>query len=255
MPLKRATGFVIQSFDYGESDRIVTFFTLEYGKLKGIAKGARRSKRRFGSSLDLFCHVRILLFEKEDRPLTRIDQCDVLDFFPTLGQDLVKMGYASYFVELVDAMMAERQTNKGVFNLLRGSLSALDRLEAREEMLRIFEIRLLSLQGYRPNLNCCTECRKLLDRMEGIYFVPARGGVFCGSCRPGKEIFFPVTMGTLRLLEMSADTEFSKVQRLKFSTRSREESREILARFIQYHLHRELKSLRFLEDIRGSVAP
>jgi hypothetical protein len=62
-------------------------------------------------------------------------------------------------------------------------------------------------------------------------------------------------VGTLRLLEMSADTELSKVRRLKFSTRSREESREILPRFIQYHLHRELKSLRFLEDIRTGVAP
>ncbi|NIO03200.1 MAG: DNA repair protein RecO, partial [Proteobacteria bacterium] len=145
MPLKRATGIVIHSFDYGESDRIVTFFTTEYGKIKGIAKGARRSRRRFSNSLDLFCHVRILFFEKEDRSLTRIDQSDVVEFFPALSGDISKMGYGSYFIELVDAMTGEREAHPDVFNLLRVFLSTINSMEPMEEMLRIFEIRLLSL--------------------------------------------------------------------------------------------------------------
>lgn len=255
MPLKRATGFVIQSSDYGESDRIVTFFTLEYGKMKGIAKGARRSRRRFGNSLDLFCHVRILFFEKEDRPLTRIDQCDVVDFFPALGQDVVKMSYGSYFAELVDGMVGEREIHKEVFDLLEVCLSMVNRLEPREEMLRIFEIRLLCLLGYRPNLNSCTHCKNPVDRLERIYFVLARGGIFCGTCCPTNERFFPLAMGTVRLLEKSADTELSKIHRLRFSRGSLTESREILPRFIQCHLQRELKSLRFLESIKPGVSP
>jgi DNA repair protein RecO (recombination protein O) len=253
MPLKRATGIVIRSFDYGESDRIVTFFTLEHGKIKGIAKGARRSRRRFSNSLDLFCHVRIHFFEKEDRSLTRIDQCDVIEFYPGLSRDIVKMGYCSYFVELVDAMVGEGQAHQGLFDLLRAFLSIVDRMEPKEEMLRIFEIRLLSLLGYRPNLNSCTRCRKGLDQLEGIYFVPARGGIFCEKCCPTGADFLTLTMGTARVLEKLAGTDLSKIHRVRFSPRSLTESREILPRFIQHYLNRELKSLRFLESVRQGV--
>jgi DNA repair protein RecO (recombination protein O) len=244
----------MQSFDYGESDRIVTFFTLEYGKLKGIAKGARRSRRRFSNNLDLFCHVKIHFFEKEDRPLTRIDQCEGVEFFPSLSQDIARLAYGSYFVELVDAMVGEREPYEGVYRLLMVLLSTLNHEEPREEMLRIFEIRLLSALGYRPNLNGCIQCCKPLDRLERIYFVPARGGIFCERCCPTKERFFPVAIGTVRLLEKSVETDLSKIHRLRFSSRSLTESREILPRFIQHHLNRELKSLRFLESIKPGVS-
>lgn len=255
MALERATGLIIQSFDYGESDRIMTFFTLEYGKMKGIAKGARRSRRRFGNSLDLFYHVKILFFEKEDRPLVRVDECEVVEFFPSLGRDPLRMGYGSYFAELVDAMMGERQAHRGVFELLRAALLAVDRLGAKEEMLRIFEIRFLSLLGYRPNLRCCTCCRRPLAEIERIYFAPDRGGIFCSGCSRGNEASFPVSLGTVRILEKSVETELAKIQRLRFSALSLTESREILPRFIQHHLHRELKVLRFLESLKPRAAP
>ncbi len=253
MPLKRATGIIIQSFDYGESDRIVTLFTREHGKMKGIAKGARRSRRRFSNSLELFCHVRILFFEREDRPLTRIDQSDVVEFFPAFSQDIVKMGYGSYFVELVDAMVGEREAHREVFDLLRTSLSMVSGMKPREEMLRIFEIRLLSLLGYRPNLNSCIQCRRPLDRLEQVYFVPLRGGIFCGRCCPTNGDFFGLSMGTIRVLQKSMETDLSKIRRVRFSPSSLAESGEILPRFIRHHLNRELKSLRFLETVRPGV--
>ncbi len=224
--------------------------------MKGIAKGARRSRRRFSNSLDLFCHVRILFFEKEETSLARIDQCDGVEFFPSLSQDLAKMSYGSYFVELVDAMVGEREAHNGVFDLLRIFLSGLNRTEPREEMLRIFEIRLLSLQGYRPNLDSCTRCQRPLDQVERISFVPARGGILCEKCASfAKEKSFDLALGTVRLLEKSIETDLSKIHRLRFSSRSLSESREILPRFIQHHLNRELKSLRFLESIKVGVSP
>lgn len=253
MPLKRATGIVIQSLNYGESDRIVTFFTLEYGKIKGIAKGARRSKRRFSNSLDLFCHVKVHLFEKEDRSLTRVDQCDVVEFFPAFNHDVVKMSYGSYFVELVEAMVGEREAHAGVFELLREFLSTVNTTEPREEMLRIFEIRLLSLLGYRPNLNSCTQCGKPLGQLKGIYFVPTRGGIFCEKCCSTDKSFLAITLGTVRVLEKSIEADLSKIHRVRFSSRSLIESREVLPRFVQNHLNRELKSLRFLESIKGCL--
>ncbi|MBW2058633.1 MAG: DNA repair protein RecO [Deltaproteobacteria bacterium] len=252
MPLKRATGIVIRSFDYGESDRIVTFLTREYGKVRGIAKGARRSRRRFANSLDLFCHVRVLFAEKEERPLMRIDQCDVVEFFPTLGQDVARMSYGSYFAELVDAMLEEGEAHRGVFDLLRGFLSILDQSGTKEEMLRIFEVRLLSLVGYRPTLESCVRCGSSIDGPGRIWFVPARGGVFCERCRPAGEESFPLALGTARILEKAVETDLSKIERLRFSPLALRESREILPRFVKHHLNRELKSLRFLESIKSA---
>ena len=250
MPLKQATAIVIGSFDYGESDRIVTFFTLENGKVKGIAKGARRSRRRFSNCLDLFCHVKIHFFEKEHRSLTRIDQCDALELFPALSQDVAKMTYGSYFAELVDAMAGEGEPSTELFNLLRTFLSALNRQEPREEMLRVFEMRLLSILGYRPHLGACVRCRSPIDRLEKIFFVPAKGGILCDKCWEGKDEFFPVAIGTIKLLERSARTDLTKVDRLRFSPRSLTESRDILPHFLQHHLGRPLKSIRFLEMVK-----
>jgi len=131
----------------------------------------------------------------------------------------------------------------------------LNEKEPREEMLRIFEIRLLSLLGYRPTLDSCIRCRRPLDRLERVYFVPARGGIFCDKCCPTNEKFFALAMGTVRLLEKSAETELLRIHRIRFSSRSLTESREILPRFIQHHLNRELKSLRFLESVKPGVSP
>ena len=255
MALRNATGIVIQSLDFGESDKIVTFFTLEEGKLKGIAKGARRSRKRFSNCLDLFCQVRIQFFEKEDRALTRIDQCDGVDFFPALSEDIMKMSYGSYFVELVDALVRERQVNRGAFELLSSFLSILANHTPREEMLRVFEIRLLSLVGYRPHLDGCVTCLKPVERMEEVYFDPARGGILCERCTNPRERVFSVSKGTVKLLIRSADTELDKIQRLRFTPGALRESRDILPYFIQHHVSRPLKSLRFLESMKAGVSP
>jgi DNA repair protein RecO (recombination protein O) len=255
MPLKNATAIVIQALEYGESDKIVTFFTLEAGKLKGIAKGARRSRKRFSNCLDLFCHVQIQFFEKEDRALTRVDQCDGIEFFPALSDDILKTSYACYFVELVDALLGEGEVNRGVFELLRSFLSTLNAEAPKEEMARIFEVRLLSLVGYRPHLDGCVNCLKSVDEMEQIFFVPARGGILCNRCCRAEDRAFPVSRGTVKLLAKSADTELGKIHRLRFSPGAVRESRDILASFIQYHLSKPLKSLRFLESVKAGVSP
>ncbi len=164
------------------------------------------------------------------------------------------MGYGSYFIELVDGMTGEREAHQGVFDLLRVFLSTINSMEPREEMLRIFEIRLLSLLGYRPNLVSCTRCGRPFDRLGKIYFVPDRGGIFCDRCCPTNVSFHGLSMGTIKVLEKSVETDLSKIHRLRFSHSSLTESREILPRFIQHHLNRELRSLQFLESVKPVVS-
>src|SRR4030043_2225058 len=119
MPFFTTNAIVIRSHHYGESDKIVTFFTKDFGKIKGIAKGARRSKKRFQNALDLFSHLRLIFFDKEGMGLVRAEGCDIINSFPKIREDLKKIFYGNYFLELANEMAGEREGNQEVFELLR----------------------------------------------------------------------------------------------------------------------------------------
>src|SRR4030043_2259128 len=118
MPLFPTHAIVIRSLNYGESDKIITFFTKEFGKLKGIAKGARRSRKRFQNALGLFSHLRLIFFDKEGLGLVRAESCDILHSFPKIKEDLKKILYGNYYLELVNEMAGEREANREAFELL-----------------------------------------------------------------------------------------------------------------------------------------
>jgi len=252
MPLFKTHALVIRSLNYGESDKIVTFFTKDFGKLKGIAKGARRSKKRFQNALDLFSHVRLTFFDREGLGLVRAESCDILNSFRRIREDLKKIYYGTYFLELVNEMTGEREAYPEAFDLLLSSLFLLDDIEPREEQLRVFEIRMLSLFGYRPNLKRCDSCkREWVDLKEtpSVFFSTERGGLICGRCSKTGNELIPLSLGTARLIERISQIELSKVQRFKFTPQALSESRELLQRFITYHLGKELRSLKLLNEV------
>src|SRR5512139_105138 len=152
MGVFKTKAIVIRSTPFGESDRIVTFFAEDFGKIKGIAKGARRSRKRFQNALGLFSHVRLIFFDREGTGLVRVEGCDILNFFTKIREHLKRIFYGDYFLELVNEMAGEREANREAFRLLLSFLSDLENTDPREERLRMFEIRMLSLFGYRPNM-------------------------------------------------------------------------------------------------------
>src|SRR5512134_3647864 len=136
MPLYTTNAIVIHSFHYGESDKIVTFFTKDFGKIKGIAKGARRSRRRFQNALDLFSHLRLIFFDREGIGLVRAEGCDILSPFSHIREDLRKILYGNYFLELLNEMTGEREAHREAFELLLIFLSTLNESKPEEEQLR-----------------------------------------------------------------------------------------------------------------------
>jgi len=252
MPVFETNAIVIRSANYGESDKIVTFFTKDFGKLKGIAKGARRSKRRFQNALGLFSHLRLIFFDKEGMGLIRAEGCDILHSFPRIKEDLKKILYGNYYLELANEMAGEREGNKQAFELLLSFLSHLEEMEPEEEQLRLFEIRMLSLFGYRPNMGKCDLCKKDwedLKEIPRVFFSLEKGALVCEKCSNRWNNLIPFSLGTAKLIEKLSQTELSKIQRLKFTFQSLSESREILPRFISYQLGKELKSLKALTQI------
>jgi DNA repair protein RecO (recombination protein O) len=252
MPLFTTNAIVIRSLNYGESDKIVTFFTQDFGKLKGIAKGARRSKKRFQNALGLFSHLRLIFFDKEGMGLVRAESCDILHSFPKIKEDLKKILYGNYYLELANEMAGEREANREAFELLLSFLSNLEEMAPHEEQLRLFEIRMLSLFGYRPNMARCGLCKKSGENLQenpSVFFSLEKGVLVCERCSKRWNNLVPLSLGTARLIEKVSRMELPKIERMRLTFQALSESRELLPKFICYQLGKELKSLKTLKEI------
>jgi len=250
MPLYTTEAVVLGSMDFGESDKIVTFYTISFGKLKGIAKGAKRSKKRFGINLEPFSLVRLHFFEKKEDSLVRVSACDLINPFQGIRDDLFKIAYGSYMIEVVEKLAPEREKHPELFMLLIDFLGILEGRGVNEDLLRVFEVRLLDDLGLRPHVSDCVICHTPFISGTKVRFSPEKGGALCNRCLKGVSITIPVSIGTLKTLEMAIKIEPLKIPRLVFSREVRDESRETLRGFIRFHTGRELKSLEFLEKIK-----
>ncbi len=252
MALYKTKAIVTRSLHYGESDKIVTFLTQDFGKIKGIAKGARRSKKRFQNALDLFSHLRLIFFDKEGLGLVRVEGCDIEHSFPRIREHLRKIFYGDYFLELVNEMAAEREAHPEAYRLLVSFLMDLEEAEPQEERLRMFEIRMLSMFGYRPNMERCGFCHtdwEKLKEIPSVFFSLERGALVCERCSRSWDNLIPLSLGTARLIEKVSQMDLTKIGRLRFTSQALSESREVLPRFISYQLGKELKSLKALKGL------
>jgi len=252
MPIFRTKAIVTRSLHYGESDKIVTFFTQDFGKVKGIAKGARRSKKRFQNALDLFSHLQLIFFDREGMGLVRVEGCDIQNSFPKIREHLRKIFYGDYFLELVNEMAGEREAHPEAFHLLLSFLMDLEKVEPQEDRLRMFEIRMLSVFGYRPNMSRCGFCRRGWEDLKEVplvFFSLEKGALVCEGCSRSWNNLIPLSLGTARLIEKVSQMDLTKIHRLKFTSQALCESREVLPKFITYQLGKELKSLKCLKGL------
>ena len=247
----KTRAIVLHTLDYGESDRIATFYTREYGKLKGIAKGARRSRRRFANALEPFSFTQVLFSRRgSGDTLAMVDQCEIIDHFPVIRSDLEKCVAASYLVELTGAFTVEGKKNEAVFQLLVDFLALMENGPFRTSLLSFFEIRLLGLAGYEPVLDRCTRCHASLEAGRAFIFSNTRGGLQCSRCEPVPGAVPALSLGTIRSLLHGRTLPVRNLSRLLLSPQADDESRRLLVSFIQHLLGRELKSWQVLRQLR-----
>jgi DNA repair protein RecO (recombination protein O) len=184
VPVRETEAIVIRSHPLGESDRIVTFLTRATGKVRAVAKGARRSRKRFGSSLEPLSRVRLRYFEREGSDLARIESADLLESFYRLQEDPERAAVLACMAEVADTFAREQQEDEAFFRLLHAVLRAVrDGLDLAWAA-RYFEIWTLRLHGVLPSLSSCGRCGRDLGARGGIY--DRRGGVvLCRTCAPG----------------------------------------------------------------------
>jgi DNA repair protein RecO (recombination protein O) len=182
MPLRESEAIVLRSYPLGEADRLVSFLSRSFGRMRGVARGARRPKSRFGSTLEPLSHVRIWFYERETRELVRINQCELLESFLSAQSDYASGLALALMCEVTEAVQPEREASDPAFRLL---LMAARRVRDLKEVwlpLVYFSLWTVRLGGWLPNLAVCARCGRRLEGEAGFLAV-ARPGLLCGKCR------------------------------------------------------------------------
>lgn len=254
--LNTAEAVILGSIDFGESDRLLTFYTLEHGKLKGVAKGARRSKKRFVGNLEPGSSVRLIFFNNEKSELVRIESAELAEGLPGLRGDIEAYARACYMLELACELTREGCAVESAYLVLTAFLKMLDGKAAASgeeagDILRFFEIKLLASLGYMPHLDGCVSCRgaSFSEGSTRAFFSPERGGAVCGACAREAHGLVQLTAGTLTALSAAARLAPEKLARLKPGAAFARESERLLDAFIRHIIGKELKTKRFLEKL------
>lgn len=250
MPVSQITpALVLRVRPFGESDKIVSFLTQDLGKITGIAKGAKRSRRRFMNSLEPFSLINLHLQDYPNRSLAFIMAAELLVSFKHLVTNLVKISYASYMVEITEGLIAEREENHFVFKHLRDGLSYLDENEPSLRFLTSFELILLRLTGYQPFLDGCKRCGN--DRHQTVgrwHFSFKDGGILCDSCAHTRKQTILIGATAVEILK-DLQGEHSPVRSpVVLPSSIITEIRSLALQFIQFHMDREIKSAPFLQQ-------
>src|SRR5919109_3162724 len=247
---------VLRSWPFGESDKIVCFLTENHGKVKGIAKGAQRSRRRFVNSLEPFSLVNLRFQDRPQRDLVFIIASDLARSYKQLASSLEKISFASYMVEITDGLIGEREETLLVFRHLRDGLSYLVENGASLRFLTAFELKLLRLTGFQPWLENCKRCGKnrAVTGAERWYLSPKDGGIFCRFCSQSTRESLSITAKTLEILtDLQAENVMSPCVLLPSSVVK--ELRSAMQRFVQFHIDREIKSAAFVNDFSAVSDP
>ncbi len=243
---------VLRHADWGEADRILTVFSRQAGKLRAIAKGARRLRSRKAGHLEPFTRVKLLLAQGRDFWI--ITQAEMIDGYPSAREDLLRTGYAAYLCELLDRFTYEEGDAPGLFDILADGLARVSSLSDPIIALRYFELRLLDHSGFRPQLFECVSCGEKIEARDQ-FFDFALGGVVCPRCGPGIANARPVSMDTLRFLRHLQRSRFGEAARAEPGQSTRDEMERLMQGYLTWLLERKLNTPGFIAEARAMTPP
>jgi len=249
---RNSLAIVLRWRAYGESDKIATFLTEDFGKLTGIAKGAKNSRRRFPNSLEPLARVRVHFRQKPTANLAFLESCELRSSTAAFT-DPTRFAYASYVVELTDQLTLEDDPVPGLYALLDEALAELERGPATSAFLRGFELQLLTRAGFEPQLDRCTRCDRIWTGDAQAHLSFSHGTMTCTACRGFEESGMSVDpvllarMAELKTLSLAACRERAHDGLAR-------DAGQVTGRLLALHLARPLRSVRLIEQLApGSV--
>ncbi len=252
MPRRTTTyALLLRSVDFAESDKIVHLLTPGSGRLTAIAKGARRSVKRFPGTLDIFNHLRIQTYQSRPGRMVHLQQARLVSPFESLREAPSRFALGCYLLEMIDRVAPEGGSSpdcKRLFDFTLGALAIIGASEPDSRLRVLLELRALDAAGLRPELRHCVRCAK--EPTGGpVGFHVGDGGPVCNPCSEHSEVLIPVHVGTLRALHQSLLLPFDRLGRLAIGPQSLAEAARLISRFTRFHVGLNLKSEPFLDEV------
>jgi DNA repair protein RecO (recombination protein O) len=249
MAITKTQGIVLKYTNFGEADKILTILTRNKGKIKAVAKGCRKPKSSLLASSELFAFSEFVLYKGAN--LYQISQADTRETFYNLRNDLLKLSYAVFFVEMADAVSEEELSSERLFLLLAKTLYYLAEGEIPIGIINeAYQLKLMDISGYRPSLQRCVHCGK--NEVKEYKFDIEMGGVICSECEKFGKNVIRISPGTLETIRILLNTEISRLNTLKIDNTIFNEIDRLVKRFVETHLDKHFKSLDFLNEIKNS---
>ncbi len=252
MGLQRTQAVVIGRRPLGEADRLVSFYTREFGRLTGVAKGARRPRSRFGSALELFTEGQLLFFETERSQLVRVDHFDLLHPFLGVQEQLERLGQGAWVVECLGRLTAERDPHAAVYGLLIRTLRALEETPRPERAALAFALRAVDLLGHRLRLDRCLGCGGPPGTVPRLDF--SAGGLLCEACAPAGGDSLSLSGQAVATLRRMRTLRWEELLTLSLSRPVEAEIASALEAQVVRLIGHPLRADRFLTQTRRNLA-
>jgi DNA repair protein RecO (recombination protein O) len=254
----RTHAVVLRRRDFRDADRILTLFTPNYGKLEVIAKGVRKTTSRKAGHLELFSHSALMVAQA--RTWDIVTEVVGIESFPSIRTDLDKISHAAYIGELIDCFSESDDENQPLWELLILTLQELDALAVPETHYLLqhwFELHLLSLVGFQPELFQCLNCGEELQPVTNFISL-VDGGVLCPNCGRGQRNLETIDADVLKVLRFIQSRHWSAVRQVNVRPHILRQVGNLLYRYLLTVLERQLKSVDFmrrLQHMAQSAAP
>ena len=249
MPSARADlpAIVLDSYDIGESDKIVTLFCQGIGRLTTIAKGAHRSKKRFVNKLEIFSFLQITYSRSAPGNLAIITEAELLNSFMSLRSKVPRYHAASVLREFILLATSEKLNDDRLFQLALWALHALDRGDDERTVLALFLVKLFDAIGYRPDFSQCQNCGNGYQAKGPAVFSPQAGGLICSHCLAGTEYSgWRLSPGTIQMIISVQQQPLARLSRFKLTSINLRETLDCLYRYGRHLFQKDIHSWKWL---------
>ena len=244
----RTDAIVIGKRNFRENDRIITFYTRIYGKLDVLVKGIRKIENRFGSSLELFTYNEILLWEKRKGDLLILTQCQTKDSFLRIRTNLKKIASAFYLTDLARELTKEKDKNIDIFNLLFTFLYLLEKADKPEIIISSFQLRILFILGFGPELDKCVKCKNVVSK-HIKFFSLQHGGIICGNCLRSSSSNISLNQETAMIMKKLIYAPLNRIENILVPFAVLKKIEYLFSLYIFYHMDKKLRSKKIVEKL------
>lgn len=242
----KTNGIVIKRSNFSEADRILTILTDRLGKVKAIAKGVRKTRSHMAGSLEPYMLVDLQLHE--GKTFFIVTSASIISEYQNIHSDIKKTAEAYFVGELIDKFLEENQKSEVVFELTKLVLNAIEKDE-KNLIISAFELKIIEASGFKPELYDCLHCKAKLLSGDN-FWDHIEGGIICRTCQQKFHHGDKISDEAIKVLRFIEQNNFSVIAKLKLDQEIESEVDKILLEYIKSILERDIKSRKFLNQVR-----